>query len=171
MKAKKPEIITERLVLKSLSDEDFIDLILIMKDPLVSKTYMVPTLDTAEKERKLFEKLKEICVSDKLTAYGVYFENKIIGFTNSVVIEDKKIEMGYFIKSSLWNNGFATETLKAVIEELFRIGFETVICSHFEENLASGRVMQKSGMKKTDQTESLEYLGKEHRLIYYEINK
>ena len=119
----------------------------------------------------MFSRLKAICESDKHFAYGIYLNNKIIGLINSVVVEDKSIEMGYFIKSSLWNNGYATEALRAVIAELFRIGFDTIICSHFEENTASGKVMLKCGMKLIDRTETLEYRGVEHNLLYYEINR
>ena len=39
--------------------------------------------------------------------------------------------------------------LKAVITELFNDGVETVIADHHVENIASGRVMEKCGMKFT----------------------
>ena len=41
----------------------------------------------------------------------------------------------------------------------------------FEENPASCRVMAKSGMHLIEETEVIAYRGKDHRCIYYEINK
>ena len=46
-----------------------------------------------------------------------------------------------------------------------------VEAAHFEGNDASARVMQKSGMKKIDKTETVEYIDGMHKCIYYEIKK
>ncbi|HEY80869.1 MAG TPA: N-acetyltransferase [Anaerolineae bacterium] len=59
----------------------------------------------------------------------------------------RKAEVGYWIGKPYWGRGYATETLKAIL----RFGFETlalnrVYATHFAENPASGRVMQKAGM-------------------------
>ena len=171
MEKKKRVLYTDRLVLKNLCIEDFDDLIRMIKDHLVNKTYLVQVPTTPEEEHNLLERLIKICESDKHFAYGIYFKNKLIGFINSVIIEDKKIEMGYFIDSNFWNQGFATEALSSVIKELFRIGFETVVCAHFKDNPASGRVMEKCGMIKNGITEPYTAKDGEHLLIYYEIKK
>ncbi len=56
-------------------------------------------------------------------------------------------EIGYCLGRNWWNKGFMTESLKAVIPYLFDVGFEQVLAVHAAENTASGRVMQKCGMK------------------------
>lgn len=68
-----------------------------------------------------------------------------------------------------WNKGYATEALKVAIKELFRIGYKTVVAGHFVENLASGKVMQKSGMVRINRQEVIEYQGVKHPCIYYAI--
>ena len=165
------QIITKRLVLKAIEDQDKKDLLVLVTDPLIKKTYMLPDLLDTKSASNFFKKIKDLCYSDKQIAYGIYFNNKIIGFLNSVFIEGKTIEIGYFIDSKLWNNGFATEALSGVIQELFKIGFETILAAHFENNLASGRVMQKCGMHQIDKEEVINYRGEYHRCVYYEINR
>ena len=43
--------------------------------------------------------------------------------------------------------------------------------TYFEENPASGRVMEKSGMKKIEYTDTIEYRGKVHKCLYYVANR
>ena len=55
-------------------------------------------------------------------------------------------EIGYVLAHDYWGQGIMTETVKAVIEELFRCGFEKVGACHDVNNPASGKVMEKCGM-------------------------
>lgn len=55
-------------------------------------------------------------------------------------------EIGYVLAHEHWRKGYMTETVKAVIDELFRCGFEKIGACHDVNNPASGRVMQKAGM-------------------------
>lgn len=171
MKTKKRTLYTSRLILKNLGYEDFDELLSMVKDPFINRTYLVQVPSTPEEEKNLLERFIKICESDKHYAYGIYFDKKLIGLINSVAIENNKIEMGYFINSKLWNQGFASEALSSVIEELFRIGFDTIVCAHFEDNPASGRVMQKCGMTASGYTEQYVAKDGEHKLIYCEIRK
>lgn len=58
-------------------------------------------------------------------------------------------EVGYCIGSKYWNKGYATEALRRVIEYLLLdCDFHLVEAHHAGYNPASGRVMQKAGMKK-----------------------
>ena len=59
-----------------------------------------------------------------------------------------KGELGYWIGEPYWGRGFATEAAGAII----RYGFETfdlnrLSAVHFARNPASGRVLQKNGMR------------------------
>ena len=51
------------------------------------------------------------------------------------------------------------------------MGFDCVRTGYFEENTASGRVMQKCGMHKIDLEEEIEYRGISHHCLYYEIDR
>lgn len=57
-------------------------------------------------------------------------------------------EIGYCLSRALWGRGVMTEALKAVMGYLFKeAGFNRVAACHDVRNPASGRVMEKAGMK------------------------
>lgn len=59
-----------------------------------------------------------------------------------------QVELAYELGRRWWNQGIMTEAVKAGIDYFFReVGFNRVHAYHADKNPASGRVMQKSGMK------------------------
>jgi len=59
-----------------------------------------------------------------------------------------RAEVGYWVGVPYWSAGYATEALR----EMIRFGFDDfalqrIYAVHFATNLASGRVMEKAGMK------------------------
>jgi ribosomal-protein-alanine N-acetyltransferase len=57
-------------------------------------------------------------------------------------------DVGYCIGKEYWGQGIATEALKAVLKYAFEIiGFNRIETYHSINNPASGRVMQKCGMR------------------------
>jgi ribosomal-protein-alanine N-acetyltransferase len=57
-------------------------------------------------------------------------------------------EIGYWIGVPYWGRGYATEAARAVLEYAFEaVGVNRVFALHFVHNPASGRVMQKLGMR------------------------
>jgi ribosomal-protein-alanine N-acetyltransferase len=65
-----------------------------------------------------------------------------------IIKQHRSAEVGYWIGKPFWNRGYGTEALKAVIS----FGFEQfelnrIFARHMTKNPASGRVMQKAGMK------------------------
>lgn len=56
-------------------------------------------------------------------------------------------ELAYELGQKWWNQGLMTEAVKAVIGFFFNeVGFNRIYAGHANENPASGKVMQKSGM-------------------------
>jgi [ribosomal protein S5]-alanine N-acetyltransferase len=67
-----------------------------------------------------------------------------------LVIEGKfrRAELGYWIGRPYWGNGYCTEAGKAILEYGFQaLNLNRIHAYHFKRNPASGRVMQKLGMK------------------------
>lgn len=59
----------------------------------------------------------------------------------------KVLELGYRFKKQYWNKGYATEGTKALIEKSFKeLNAELVSAFTMKTNLASRRVMEKSGL-------------------------
>ena len=58
------------------------------------------------------------------------------------------VEIGYCIGRKWWNKGIVTEAFDALIKFFFEeVGAEKVSARHDVDNLASGRVMQKCGLR------------------------
>ena len=167
----KEKIKTARLTLRSFYDCDAEDMIAMLTDSEIKKTYMIPDLDDREKQMKLFTRFKDLSLTDGHFVCAICNENKLVGFMNDVEIGDDFVELGYVISPEYKGRGYATEALSAAIDELFEIGFACVRTGAFEENGASIRVMEKSGMTRIDQVDFIEYRGKNHRCVYYEKRK
>ena len=171
MKKKSLYLRSERLSLHPFSDQDLENALYIFYDETVKQTYMLPDFKEREQAVALFARLKRLSNNVSRFLYGIYLDAAFIGFINDVEMTAESIEVSYVIHPAYQNQGYMTEALKTCIEELFRMGFQTVKAGYFEENPASGRVMEKSGMHKIDYTDSIDYRGKSHTCIYYEIHQ
>lgn len=60
---------------------------------------------------------------------------------------DGAIELGYWIARPHWGLGYATEAGRAVVEVARALRLERLTASHFIDNPASGRVLQKLGFR------------------------
>ena len=58
-------------------------------------------------------------------------------------------DIGYWIARSAWRQGFATEACAALIEIARALGIDRLEASHFIDNPASGRVLEKLGFEST----------------------
>ncbi len=164
-------ILTQRLTLHALTDSDRDATVELLTHPKVGETYMVPDFQSREEAAKLFERLKKLSETEDRFLCGIYQEDCLIGLIHDVDIQGDELELGYVIHPDRWHEGFATEALTAAIEELFRRGYQVVRAGAFEENRASIRVMEKSGMTGLPKREEIEYRGKIHRCVFFEKRK
>ena len=164
-------LITQRLVLRPLCENDRNDCARILENSEIKKTYMLPDFHSSEDVSAFFERLRNLSEDILHYFYGIFFCDKLIGFINDVEIDDKSIEVGYVIHPDYHNNGFATEALRSLTAELFRMGFHCVKCGYFQGNEASRRVMVKSGMRKIDYEDDIAYRGELRHCLYYAIEK
>ena len=88
----------------------------------------------------------------KLSSWAIELKknNKMIGSIDfgKWYTKSNCATIGYTISCDYWNNGYATEALREVI----KFGFETmklhrIQMEHVKENVASGKVMMKNGLK------------------------
>jgi len=64
-------------------------------------------------------------------------------------INNRTCELGYNIGKKYWNNGYATEAIKSVVDYMFSIDlFDTITAQCFEFNIPSIRVLEKNQFKK-----------------------
>ena len=162
---------TKRLTIMKIRESDQEAGLDLLTNDIVKQTYMLPDFEKREDAIPLFQRLQKMSVEDKRYIRGIYLNDYLIGYANEVEITDNSVELGYLIHPDYHGQGYMTEALIALIPDLFVRGFDEVVCGAFEENPASLRVMEKSGMILMERTDELEYRGKVHRCIYYASKK
>ena len=149
---KRPSVETEWLVLRpfELSDAPRVKLLAGDRD-IAAMTLNVPHPyedGMAEKwigsHQERFEKGEEAIFAITLKA-----GSELIGAIGLILtLNHEKAELGYWIGKPYWGHGYCTEAARAALRYAFTEGgLNRVHAYHFRHNLASGRVMQKLGMK------------------------
>ena len=168
---KKSCIHTARLTLRPYAPEDTAQLVALLTHPEVTKTFMVPDFATPEQAVALVSRLVAMSRPEDTAhlEYGICLDDRLIGFVNDCGIEEDEIEIGYVVSPDEQGRGYATEAVRAVLEELRGMGFRRVTAGYFEGNKASRRVMEKCGMQPTSETDEEEYRGICHLCRYCEV--
>lgn len=68
---------------------------------------------------------------------------------DSEPVPANSVELGYWVARPHWGQGYATEAGGAVLQIARTLGYAHVVASHFADNPASGRVLQKLGFEPT----------------------
>lgn len=90
---------------------------------------------------------------DKAIAYRyavvLRSESRVIGYLSFLGIDEKERsgDIGYGLLREYWGKGIMTEAVKALLFRLKADGFRYATATHDVQNPASGRVMQKCGMR------------------------
>ena len=147
------KINTDRLLLRKFNENDSREIFENwISDSEVSK-YMVwnNQKNIQETERWL---QKVISKYEQLDSYNWGIElkesKKLIGSISANKTDEIKdcYEIGYAIGREYWRNGYATESLKAVVEFLIKdVGIRKFLCRYAKENQASGSVIRKVGFE------------------------
>lgn len=158
---------TKWLALQPIREADLGDLVELLTDHTVKQTYMLPDFPDPEAAWKMAQRICGLSQDPKRYVAGIYLEKQLIGLLNETEVSESSIEVGYALLPRYHNRGYCTEALMGAIDYFFAQGFSKVIAGAFEDNTASIRVMIKSGMRKIDRWDTVEYRGKTHRCVYY----
>ena len=156
--------------LRPMTLADGENVIAILRDDLVKKTYMLPDLDQ-EGANKLFLRLKALSEDEMHYVRGIYLNDRLIGWINDTQMEKDTVELGWVIDSGYHNRGYGTAAVKLALHELHGKGMPVITAGAFSENAASICVMEKAGMKPIAMREEIEYRGRKHLCVYYESRK
>ena len=147
----KPELVTDRLLLRRFCFGDAAAVQRLAGDPAVAEmTLSIPhpypegaaeawiagqEPDRAAGVREVFA-VVERAQGELVGAIGLAIRS-----------EHSRAELGYWIGRPYWGRGYATEAARAVLSYAFgSLGLNRVHACHFARNPASGRVMAKAGM-------------------------
>lgn len=147
-----PRLETPRLVLRPLRIDDAEQMFVWTSDPQVTPHMSWPAHTDVEETRALLRTWVDAYQDPATLDWAVCLrepEPVLIGRMNVVrrVESVDLLEVGYVFGRTWWGQGYATETLRAVIDHLFAVvGANKVEATHDPRNVASGRVMEKAGM-------------------------
>ena len=146
--AQYPSIETERLLLRPVTLDDAEAMFEYASDRENTR-YTFPTNQCLEETKN---NIAQFYLANPLGRWGIELKSngQFIGTIDLHKIDPilKKAAIGYIINKKYWNQGLTTEANRAVIELAFeKIGMNKLIAVHDKANPASGRVMEKSGMR------------------------
>jgi len=149
-----PTIDGQIVKLRELLISDAIDMSNLMTHNVSKSLWEVPypyTLENAlsyvDSSHKEFRLLKAV-------NFAILYKNNIksnglVGIISlkNLNIEQKKVNLGYWIGESFWGNGIASESVKLVINYAFSVlRLEEVYAYVYSQNKPSIRVLEKNGM-------------------------
>lgn len=139
---------TERLILRPFEPEDAEAMFNGWASDTVVTKYLTWNAHTSIDETKYLLALweKEYEQPERLNfAVVLKSEGRLIGGIDVVRYEDGMPVIGYDLSKAYWNNGFATEACRCLIDYLFAHGYSAVRIDAMAENIGSNRVILKCG--------------------------
>lgn len=134
---------TDRLILRKFEEKDIEALYMILKDKEVN-TYLPWFPVKSINETKAFYE-KRILNKPYYFAICLKKDNYPIGYVN--VEMDDSHDFGYALRKEFWHKGIVSEASLALVEQLKKDGIPYITATHDKNNLRSGYVMQRIGMK------------------------
>jgi RimJ/RimL family protein N-acetyltransferase len=147
-----PRLETQRLILREITVNDALRITTLLNNHKISRYLSrVPYPYTVDDANEWIGLIREKYKDEKQINFAIVEKNSqtymgSIGFNTNK--EHNRASIGYWLGEEYWGRGFVTEAGK----ELLKYGFEVldlhrIYCSHFDANPASGKVMQKIGLK------------------------
>lgn len=146
-----PVLPTERLILSQLEEKDIPFIVELLQHRIFSDLTSNIPYPYVENDARSWVKMSKEAFGNN-AGYMFAIRNKkgqIIGAIGLHDRDDDKAELGYWIGIPYWNKGYVTEAAKAIIDFGFdELKLNKIFATHFPHNPASGRIMEKVGMKK-----------------------
>lgn len=146
------ELKTERLILSQLTRKDCADFQRLITNDDVTR-YCFDPLSAAEVENSFESRIKDWDTKQShWLALAVYLKETneflgVTGFRNTS--NQKQVEVGFMFLPKFHGRGFATESLKAVLDYALFLGYETVVANVTEPNVESTKVLEKCAFRQS----------------------
>jgi RimJ/RimL family protein N-acetyltransferase len=155
-----PELITERLRLRRWSSDDVPAMTAINSDPDVMRWISDGWLSDSHRTAASIARYE---ASWEVNGFGLFAvelraSGELAGFTGLAVPEFlpqilPAVEIGWRLGRQFWGSGIATEAARAALAFGFeQCDLDRVVSIYQPDNVASGRIMRKLGMRLADET-------------------
>jgi ribosomal-protein-alanine N-acetyltransferase len=142
----------ERVIkLRRISRTNIINLALLLSnDNILSQSLSPGKPLCAISAKELFADLEKWQVNNNANTYVIRLGSKSIGSISLSHQNGSFARVGYWLESSEWNKGYATQAFAQIIEIARKRGFETLSASIGTSNIASRRIWEKFGANFTE---------------------
>lgn len=145
-----PTLRTSRLLLRPLTLADCSEVQRLAGErEVASTTRLIPHPYPDGLAKSWISSLDAKYESGELVTFAICsLEDVLMGSIRlSLNVVDQHAEMGYWIGTAFWNNGYCTEAAAGVLEYGFEtLGLSRIYANYMARNPASGRVLAKLGM-------------------------
>ena len=145
-----PQLTSERLILRPMTEEDVHDLFAVFSDEQVTAHYDLYTFRDLEEAYSLIDYFNESYEVERQVRWGICRkqDNRLIGTCGFVALYEHKAEIGYELGSEFWHQGYMTEALTL----LLRLAFNQMELNRIEAlvmpaNAASARLLTRLGFQ------------------------
>jgi ribosomal-protein-alanine N-acetyltransferase len=147
-----PVLETEDLVLRRPVMSDVKDIFSYASDPEVARYVLWEPHRNLSETRSFVRFIRRRALAGYPSSWVVILRKTgiVIGTIGFVWYseENRSAELGYSFSRAYWNRGYATQALRAVVDAAFRsLPLNRLEAQHDIRNPASGRVMEKSGLR------------------------
>lgn len=147
-----PTLETSRLKLRPLRRRDAPDIFEYSRDPEVSQHVLWEPYAAISQARYFIKQAKRQYQRGFPGTLAIEHKEsgKVIGTIGFmwINVEHKSAEIGYSLNKRYWNQGYMTEALRALLHYAFStLHLNRVEAQYETSNPASGRVMEKAGMR------------------------
>lgn len=140
---------SERLFLRPGWPEDQDEFLALIDDESVVRNLTrAPWPYTGEDARRFLDAAPDMLLPRFLITQPGSHGTRIIGCIGLSLL-DGEANLGYWIARDHWGQGFASEAARAVLSLARALGHKRIVGSHFVDNPASGRVLEKVGFRPT----------------------
>lgn len=148
-----PPLESERILLRRLNMRDATDIFEYSRDPEVARHVLWSAHTSPSESRSYIRYMLRRYRMGEPSSWGIVWKEtgRVIGTIGFMWIqpENASAEVGYSLARAYWNRGVMTEALKLVLRFSFdRLRLNRVEAQHEVDNLASGAVMRKAGMRR-----------------------
>ena len=148
-----PTLETRRLTLRRITMRDAQDIFAYSRDAEVARHVLWRAQKDISEAKDYCRFMMKRYRCDQPSSWGIIDKaaNRLVGTIGYMDYNEDNatVEVGYSLAREMWNGGYMTEALARVIAYTFEhMDVNRIEAQHELENPASGRVMEKCGMRK-----------------------
>lgn len=167
------KIIENELAIEEINENDIEDLFELFSNFNVCKYMGFFPVKDKQTIIDMIKRTKEQYLNKETFMLGIKIESKLIGYIglSKYDLSRTTCQVVYALNEMYWHKGIMVRALKLFVKYLIEVEKkELIIATHIDENISSGKVMEKAGFKRDPKHDTTMLIkGTNRQLIGYTI--